>query len=162
LLNRYVSIGLEALTTRATWRPEKVSGRKGWEIHGLYGGSIRYGLKFEELRPDIMIYLGDEPEQLTLIADFDRIVQPDLIVESKEYADWYRRRSYLRLLGKSVSDLEKMNIYFEYFKPRRGMFIVSRQRTSVYFQNELGHGITLLNEVGFEQKKLFPIIDSLK
>lgn len=163
-LNRYIALrsGLDQAVTKAPDASEK----REW----LPLDSMR------ALGPDLtLIYLADNPEEISLVADKYNICRPDIILACMTQKDWYEGEK-----------LGKVKLHHSILKPRLGTFIVSRElvpeqadkevepeqvsdestlveeRKSIP-QKELGEqepGIYMLT-VGFDQSKLEPIIKTL-
>jgi len=93
-----------------------------------------------------LVYLADSHDDISLVADAEKICRPDLIIECRGQNGWYQKEI-----------LEKIKLHRDTIKPRLGMFIVSREPVLEYGNKELGEGIQLLS-VGFDQTKLEPII----
>ena len=142
-VDRYVAIGLEIGI--AMWTASKVSERREW--YPLK--SIREKYSLVDLKPDMIICVDERPEDVALIADFERICRPDLIIECMEQEDWYEK-----------GDLERAKLHHNVLRPRLGTFIVSRKPVPEQVYEKLGDSIRLLT-VGFDQSKLAPIINTL-
>jgi hypothetical protein len=108
-LGRYVSIRSDL--TDAIWRARRVSSNKEWyrfpELMGEYTKVAHWA--------DLFIYIDDKPEELALVADFDRFCRPDIIVKCMEQADWYQK-----------GGLERVKRNHDVLKPRLGSYVVSR------------------------------------
>ena len=99
------------------------------------------------LKPGLtLIYVSDNPEEISLVADAKRICRPDLIIECKVQRDWYEREG-----------LEKVKFHHNSLKPRLGSHLVSSELVPEQVYEELGEAIHILN-VGFDQFKLESII----
>ncbi len=96
-----------------------------------------------------IIYVADNPEELSLVADAKKICRPDLIIECREQKDWYEKEG-----------LEKVKLHYDSLKPTLGTYIVSRQPLPEQASAELVEGIHILT-VGFDTTKLVPIVDAL-
>ena len=69
-----------------------------------------------KILPDVAIYLADDLNDITLIADHSRILRPDVSIEVMEDADWFER-------GK----LSSVKRHHSVMKPRFGTFIICRE-----------------------------------
>jgi len=108
-LGRYVSIGTDL--TDATWTAKQVSGKREWyQIREL-------GRQYVPIYnwPDLVVYVDDQPEDISLVADFSRFCRPDIIVECMEQVDWYQK-----------GGLDKVRQNYDFLKPRLGSYVVSR------------------------------------
>lgn len=102
------------------------------------------------MSPDLtLVYVGDNPEELSLVADVNRICRPDIIIETRELKNWYQKEG-----------LEKVKPYHYSLKPTLGTFIVSREPVAEKDMEGLEEGINILT-VGFDASKLKPIIDTM-
>lgn len=142
-LDRYISIRVDLAD--ATWSSEEVSNKREW-------------LKLRELGkpleprgnwPDMVIYVDDKPEYISLVADFGRFCRPDIVIECMEQVDWYQ---------KDVLDKVKQN--HDFFKPKLGSYVVSRLPVPEEIIMEISPDIRILT-VGYDQSQLAPIIDVL-
>ncbi len=107
-INRYVGFRTEFcdaadtadnLTSNREWYPLKVMTAKY--------GSIA-------INPSMLIYISDKPQDIALIADYEHICRPDLIVECEEQKVWYINKN-----------LKKVKKEYDILKPRLGTYIVS-------------------------------------
>ncbi len=94
-----------------------------------------------------LYYLADKPEEISLVADAQKICKPDLNVECRGQKDWYEKEG-----------LEKVKLHNYMLKPRLGSYIVSREPVPEQ-KLDSQEDIHLLT-VGFDQSKLAPIIDA--
>ncbi len=98
-----------------------------------------------------LIYVADNPEEISLVADVDKICRPDLVIECREQKDWYYKREAL----------EKVKLHHDSLKPRLGTYMVSRELVPEQELNSQEEDIHILT-VGFDQFKLEPIISALQ
>ena len=100
-----------------------------------------------ELDPGvILIYVADSPEEISLIADIEKICRPDLIVVCRERRNWYENEG-----------LEKVKRSDDNLKPKLGTYIISRENVAEENASESIHLLPL----GFDQTKLSTVIDVL-
>ena len=95
-----------------------------------------------------LIYVADNTEEISLIADVNKICRPDLIMICREQKDWHEKEG-----------LEKIKLSHATLKPTLGTYIVSREPVPQQ-ENEGLEGINMIT-VGFDQSKLEPIITAL-
>lgn len=170
-INRYIAIKTELGV--ANWTARQVSDKREWyPIDSIVKKYNRVALQ-PDLQPDLTIYVDDKPENVALIADFDRICRPDLIIECLTQKEWP---------GKA--DLERIKLRHDTLKPKWGTFIVSNEPVPGHVYRELmpqqasrepapGQvpikpapqeaekqvgGMHILT-VGFDQSKLEPLIE---
>lgn len=136
-INRYFALRSE-FRAGATWTASNASEHREWYPLGCVV-NLRLG--------STLIYVADNPEEISLVADAEKICRPDLMIECREQKDWYEKE-----------ELEKVKLHHDVLKPRLGTYIVSREQGPDVGQ--LGDGIHILT-VGFDQSKLKPIINSL-
>ncbi len=108
-LKKYVAFKagfLEPMSTAAN--PSK--GREWYSMKTIVD---KYRNLFTRL--DIKVYIGNNPEEISLIADKNMICRPDLIVESKVQKDWYQQE-----------ELQKLKLHHNILKPKLGTYVVSR------------------------------------
>lgn len=134
-INRYIAVRSEIGKVMAT--ADNASKNREW-----------YSLNsIAALEPSLtLVYVADKPEEISLVADAEKICRPDLIIECREQKDWYEKER-----------LEKVKLHS--LKPRLGTYIVSREPVPEQDLEEIGD-IHLLT-VGFDQPKLEPIISAL-
>ena len=136
-INRYFALRSE-FRAAAVWTASNASEHREWYPLDCVV-ALRLGLT--------LIYVADNPEEISLVADAKKICRPELIIEYREQKDWYEKE-----------ELEKIKLHHDVLKPRLGTYIVSREQ--VPDVGQLGDGIHILT-VGFDQSKLEPIISSL-
>jgi hypothetical protein len=100
-----------------------------------------------------LIYLDDNPENIALIADADKICEPDLILECKGNKGWYHAADIL-------SEIEWLNACYFSLKPKLGTYIVSREKPPQELLAKLEKGIHVLT-TEFDSEKLSPLADAL-
>ena len=95
------------------------------------------------------MYVGDEPEDISLVSDALKICRPDLILECRAQGNWYENEGLKRLI-----------LLNDALKPKLGTYIISMDPVSEQPLGRLDDGITLI-EVGFNRDKLQPIVDTI-
>jgi hypothetical protein len=135
-------------------------GKAIWPASGLSEGREWYSISsiieeygVVELRPDLMIYVDNRPDDISLVADSKNICRPDLVIQCVDRLTW-EHNSWCR-------DLEKIKSYSEILKPAFGAFMVSKDHVPENRRKIMGESIPLL-EVGFNQFRLDPILDVLR
>lgn len=98
----------------------------------------------------LLIYVDDNPLNLALVNDVNKICRPDIVLEFRERKNWY-----------SDEEMQKVKAHNDMLKPKRGTFIVSREPVREHLPPGLEEGIRLLN-VGTDVDQLRRIIDVLK
>lgn len=136
-INRYVALRSE-FRAIAVWTASDASEHREWYPLDCVV-ALRLGLT--------LIYVADNPEEISLVADAKKICRPELTIECREQKDWYEKE-----------ELEKIKLHHDVLKPRLGTYIVSREQ--VPDAGQIGDGIHILT-VGFDQSKLEPVISSL-
>jgi len=119
-INRYVSIRTDL--AEANWTARMVSDKREW--HHLRSTMRQHTVI--TYWPDLVIYIDDKPEDIGLVADFNRFCRPDIIVECMEHADWYQQ-----------GGLKRVKRNHDFLKPRLGSYIVSRLPVPEEAFNEL-------------------------
>jgi len=123
------------------------------------------------LYPDqTLIYMDDNPEEISLVADRERICRPDLVIECKGEKGWYGEET-----------LERIKLQHNTLKPIMGTYVVSRdtvpEQAYKNLMTEESAEQTLeqekleqvdvrqadihILEVGFDQSNLEPIVNAL-
>ena len=154
-LDRYFSItGDLAESTRST--PGYSETRHWLELRPIGQPTIH-----SRVWPDMVAYVGDQPDEISLVADFSRFCRPDVIIECMEQERWYESQG-----------LEKVKRDYDFFKPGLGTFVVSRHPVPEEFVRELvpenapGIAETELRNirvlsVGFDRSRLEPVVEAL-
>jgi hypothetical protein len=109
-IGKYVAFRTEP--TFASWTAKFVSDKREW----YNVSSLRKEFGSEDLWPDLVINVDDKPEDIALIADFKRILRPDLIIEYRVQKNWYQREG-----------MKKIRHHHDILKPKMGTYIVSRE-----------------------------------
>ena len=109
---------------------------------------LSVGLDFTIEDDVILVYMSDNPQAISLIAETGHVCRPDLIIECREQKDWFEKEG-----------LDKVKLHHDSLKPTKGTYVVSREPVAEQAMEVL-EGINILT-VGFDQSKLEPIIVSL-
>ncbi len=96
-----------------------------------------------------LVYMADDPKEISLVADAQKICRPDFIIECREQKDWFEKEG-----------LERVRLHHNSLKPKLGTYIVSKETVQEQDLEELGVGIHILT-VGFDSSKLAPIVNSI-
>jgi hypothetical protein len=133
---------------------------KGGEWQRIDGLEYKFGKL--RLWPDLGLYADSDPDNLRVMMDLDEVMRPDVTVEVRETADWYR--------GDGIDVLKR---HFAVMHPRRGDFIVCRKPMprldsgaaeapgTANLLSQIPPVMQVL-EVGYDADKLLPIIEALK
>lgn len=118
--------------------------------------------------PDMVILTDDQPEDIGLVADFSRFCRPDIIVECQVQPDWWEK-----------GGLERARKDYDFLKPRRGTFVISRHPVPEAAVSEVApppaagktetagdgsaeqYGDIHILSVGYDQAQLVPIVEAL-
>ena len=129
-IGRYVAIRSEY--TSAAWIASNPSQRREWIP------------LTKNLKPDLLVYVDENLDDIALIADAEKVCRPDLIVECIAKKEWREEV------------LERAKLDQDALKPKLGTFVVLREPVG----RKVGKGIRSLT-VRLHQSKLEPIINSL-
>ena len=125
---------------KAVWRATYHSEKREWFSIGAI--IEEYGIT--ELKPDLLLYIGDNLEDLSLVADSEKICQPDLLVffldQSMEQEDEFARV------------MERVRVAHKIFKPLRGTCVISNFQLSDVQLNDLDPNIEIIH-FGFNNLK---------
>ena len=105
-VNKYVAIRSEF--REAMWTASDASENREW-----YPLDSITTLELEDL---ILIYIAETPEEISLVADKERICRPDLIIECRGQNEWYEKEG-----------LEEVKLHHGSLKPKLGTYVVSRE-----------------------------------
>jgi len=153
-LDRYVAMGADI--SDATWSSDGVSDKREW----IQIRELGKPLEPRDYWPDLVLYIDDNPDDISLVADFSRFCRPDIIVECMEEDNWYQQ-----------DKLEQTKHNYDYFKPYLGTYIVTRLPIPDDTHKEILNRLTgdsrdsqpniHILSVGYEQAQLTPIIEAL-
>jgi hypothetical protein len=96
-----------------------------------------------------LVYLADNPEDISLVSDVDRICKPDVIICTRENEKWYEKEG-----------LKMVRSYHYSLKPTLGTYVVSREDMVDKNLGERDEDIHILS-VGLDHCKLEPIVNAL-
>ena len=159
-LGRYVAVRTEVVY-RAEYTALDASEKREW----LSLDTIDEEYDLAAPSPSLLIYIGDKPEELALVADKHRICRPDLTVEYRESGDTVEAKLY------------------EIINPKLGRYVVLKESVPEQMPQEsmpastppqplLEQGAEVQKEeqnkvvvhalaVGFELSRLEPIIEAM-
>ncbi len=162
-LSRYVSFRSELVAPGEYIALNYSADKREWYLTE----AIKKEYKAARTNPSLLIYIGDELDELALIADKDRMCRPDMIVEYRELGDW------------DDKDMPAMTKLYDILNPKLGRYIVSREPLPMQVSQETSPAPAvpqLLVEqeteteeraanrsltIGFDQSKLEPITETL-
>lgn len=145
-LDKYVAF--RTAFCSALWSANSYSDQREW--YSIESLVEEYG--FIILRPDLLVYIDDNVEAVSMVADAERICRPDIVVECVNEMDDSKNLMRERL--------ENINSCYAILKPVVGGFVVSRKNMPSYVHDELEDEINQI-EVGFEGAKLGSIISTI-
>jgi hypothetical protein len=96
----------------------------------------------ENLWPDLGIYTNTTAEALAVVSDYNQIARPDIIVECKEKADWFKN-----------GDIQSVLRHYYVMQPRQGSFIVCREPVPDDVLRQLGALINTETEAPVKASK---------
>ncbi len=144
-LNRYVSFG--AGLTDAAWYATNASENRNWIKLRERGLDLKPRLDW----PGFVINTANEAADISLIADFERFLQPEVMVECIVQERWY-----------DTGYPNKVKSRHEFFKPSSGTFIVSRVPVPDEILKRMDTvGISVISGASYNRESLAPIIDTL-
>jgi hypothetical protein len=97
----------------------------------------------------IFIYIADNAEEISLVADAKKICRPDLILECRGQKGWYKKEG-----------LKKIKVVHDSLKPILGTYVISKEPVPERESEKQEVDIHIL-AVGFDQSKLEPVTDAL-
>ncbi len=154
-LNRYVAMRSDLKDS--PYSAKDVSENREWLKVREVG--ILYRPTFSSW-PDIVMCVEDQPRDIALIADFSRFCRPDVIVECVEQTGWHR-----------TEELSKVNREYDFFRPFKGTFIVSKEpipdalkKLEVHAAQETGSDLKNIHIIsaGYNKSALQPIVEALQ
>lgn len=122
-IDRYVAV--TSALVKGHWSASNTTEKREW--YPIDSIRARYGPA--PLKPDLLIYIGESPKDIALVADTDKICRPDLIIECREQKGWYEKEG-----------LTKVKRHHAALKPKLGTFIVSQKPVPEQAYKELLSG----------------------
>jgi hypothetical protein len=110
-INKFVAVRMGL--NRAADIVDNHSGTREW--HSLKTMISPFGVC--NIDPSVIILIDDKPEYIAVIADYQKICRPDLIIECKEEKEWWFQEN----------ELAKVRKEYDALKPYYGTYIVTRE-----------------------------------
>ncbi len=145
--NKYVSFRSNFI--RALWNSNSHSPRREW--YSIQSLIEKYGTI--TIRPDLLIYIDDKLEDVSLVADNDRICRPDLIIGCI-----YELNADEEQLKDKVMETKSSS---QVLNPTNGSYIISRQKLPRNVPDSAESGINFL-EAELDEEKLNTIVKAIK
>ena len=98
----------------------------------------------------ILLFVDDNPEDISLVADKDRICRPDLMIKCMVKKDWYQK-----------ADLEEVKLHHDTLNPKMGTYVIYGETTPILESGRSDSNIYILT-VGFDTSKLASVINTLE
>jgi len=137
-LEKYVAFRTEI--GKAMWRATYYSERREW--FSIEDMVEKYGIA--ELKPDLLLYIDENLEDVSLVADSEKICRPDVIVffldQLEETGD------------SSVRKMEKIRLAHEMLRPVRGTRVIAKHHVPESMLKELNEDIKVIH-FGFDNLK---------
>jgi hypothetical protein len=96
-----------------------------------------------------LVYIDDDPDDIALVSDFNRICKPDIIIITKELDKWYEKEG-----------LSLVRPYHYSLKPKMGTYVVSRETVGKLKREDQEGGIHVIS-AGYEIANMLPILNSI-
>jgi hypothetical protein len=138
MINRYVALRSQMGKPYASTQLEK--NRREW-LHPDSKSIVDPGITF--------VYVDDDPEEISLVAEARKICRPDFLIECRGQKGWYEKEG-----------LEKVKLHHDSLKPILGTYIVSRETVPEQELEKQEAGIHILS-VGLDSSKLASIVNSI-
>jgi hypothetical protein len=97
----------------------------------------------------VLVYIADKAEDLSLVADVNRICRPDIVLECYGDDGWYQQEK-----------LERVQLRHNALKPKIGTFIICRETVPELAASDLENDIKTIT-ASFDITKLEPIVSTL-
>ncbi len=146
-LNKFVAV--RTAFTSAMWSANSYSEKREW--YSIESLVEEYGLI--NLSPDLLVYIDDSTESVSMVADAEKICRPDLVVDCINEPDTDES-----LIGNRLADINACHLIL---KPLTGSYVLSMESIPPYVHDLLEKGIRSM-EVGFEESKIDSIISAVK
>ncbi len=95
--------------------------------------------------PLTLIYIADDPNEISLTADAEKICRPDMAIVCTVKNDWYQEERF-----------KKLRLFCHSLNPRLGTYVLSKEP----MPSETDSGVHILS-VSYDKSKLEPIITAL-
>ena len=142
-LNKYVAI--RTSIGKAIWEAVYHSEDREW----IPIADIVENYEIVELKPEVLIYVGDKLEDLALVADCHYFCRPDLILDFMADND---------MEIEDYNNIERVKAYHMALKPTRGTYIISDRVIPKELSSGLREDIQFMN-LGFDDSKLIPVLE---
>jgi hypothetical protein len=96
-----------------------------------------------------LVYIGDNIEDVSLVADANKICRPDIIIISEDKKDWHE-----------IEEVGKIELFHATLQPKLGTYVITREQVPDKVKQGFGRGINLIT-VGFDKTKLKSIVHIL-
>jgi hypothetical protein len=101
-----------------------------------------------DLWPDMALYVSCSEKNLEVVADYERVARPDVLVEVREAGSW-----------DTPEGRERVMRHHHVLKPRQGTFVVCGESASG-IDRSLDEDVHVL-DAGFDSSRLAPVIEAL-
>jgi hypothetical protein len=141
-VNAYASIATDLRSVYLN--AEKPNKQVEW--HSL--GHLRQVFGTTDLWPDMALFVSCSEKNLEVVADYEKVVRPDVVIEVRETGNWNTPEGWERVMR-----------HHHVMKPRLGTFLVCGEPTSGIDQSLDGDVHVLIT--GLDKSWLGPVIDAL-
>lgn len=147
LLQKYV--GFRTEIGKAVWEATYHSDKREW----FSIGSIIQDYGIADLSPDLLLYVADNQEDVSLVADSEKFCRPDMMIEFLDQLevredDW-------------VGHLKRIRLYHDILKPAKGTCIISKNPLPENLKQKLDENIHIIH-FGFNNLKWDTVLALLK
>lgn len=147
LLEKYVAFRTEI--GKAIWRAVYHSEKREWlsiasmvEDHGV-----------TEMKPDLLLYIGEKLEDVSLVADYEKFCRPDMAVVFLDQLEQEESQCALQL--------SRIKLYHEVLKPVKGTCVIAKHHLPEKLHQGLDENIHVIH-FGFNNLKWEIVLDLLK
>ncbi len=137
-LERYVAFRTEM--GKALWRASYHSEKRQWFV--ISALLEKYG--YAQLKPDLLLYIGDKLEDVSLVADCEKLCRPDVAVFFLDQLDSEEERV--------VRKMESIRLAHDILNPLKGTFIFARDHLPESVDNRLDENMHVI-QFGFDKMK---------
>jgi len=147
LLGKYV--GFRTEVGKAVWEASHHSDKREW----FSIGSMMQDYGIVNMSPDLLLYVADNQEDISLVADSKKFCRPDMMIE---FLDQAEERD-----AAQVDDFNRIRLYHDILKPVKGTCIISKHSLPEKMKQGLDDNILPIH-FGFNNLKWDTVLTLLK
>jgi len=146
-LEKYVAFRTQI--GKAIWKASYHSEVREW----LSITSIIEEYGITEIKPDLMLYIGENLEDVSLVADSEKFCRPDLLIFFLDQLEGDEQKILFKM--------ERVRSVHEILKPMKGSCVISKSHLPEHIMKGLDQNINVIH-FGFNNLKWAPLVDLIQ